>query len=69
MDLFRNDWKHILKNETDQKSLFKTFCNNKQGSRKMKDSQKPSNKEIYLNLITLTSNQTLIKPFKGAEAT
>ena len=59
MDLFRNDWKHILKNETSQKSLFQTFCNNKLGSRKMKDSQKPSNKEIYF---TLQSNNINIKP-------
>ena len=43
MDLIRNGWKHIFRNETSQKSLFKTFCYNK-------DFQKLSNKEIYFKL-------------------
>ena len=29
MDLIHNGWKHIIRNETSQKSLFKTFYHNK----------------------------------------
>ena len=36
MDVIRYDWKHILKNETSQKPLFKTFCCNNQGTMKIK---------------------------------
>ena len=32
IDLVRNDWKHILRNETSQKFLFKTLCYNNQGT-------------------------------------
>ena len=67
MNLIHNDWKHILRNETTQNSFFKTFFNNNQGPRKIKDSQKLSNTETYF---TLQSNNTKYsKPFKGAEAT
>ena len=57
MDLILKDWKHILGNETTQKSFFKTFCYNKQDTWKMGDFQKLSNKEIYF---TLQSNSTNI---------
>ena len=67
MDLIHNDWKHIQRNETTQKSLFKTFFNNNQGSRKIKDSQKLSNKETYFTF--QSKNTKYIKPFKGTEAT
>ena len=30
-DLIANDWKHLLRTETSQKSLFKTFYYNKKG--------------------------------------
>ena len=58
MDLIRSDWKHMLRNETFQKSLFKIFCYNNQGTKKVKDFQKLSNKEIYF---TLQSNNTKSK--------
>ena len=67
MDLIHNDLKHILRNETTQKSLSKTYGNNNQSPRKIKNSQKLPNKESY---VTLQSNSTkYIKPFKGVEAT
>ena len=67
MDLIPNGWKHILRNETTQKSLFKAFSINNQGPRKIKNSQKLFNKETCF---THQSNNTkCIKPFKGAEAT
>ena len=62
MDLIHNDWKHLLRTETSQKPLLKTFsCINK-GNRKAKDFQKLSNKETYF---TFQSNSTKYnKPFK-----
>ena len=48
MDLIHNDWKHILRDETSQKSIFETFCYNNQGTKEIKDFQKLSSKEIYL---------------------
>ena len=61
MDLIRNDWKHTLKNETSQKSLFKTFDYNNLGTRKIKVFQKLYYKEIHF---TLQSNNTkYIEPF------
>ena len=55
MNLIPNDWKHLLKTETSQ-----YLC---KGTRKVKDFQKLSNKEIYF---TLQSNSTKKhnKPFK-----
>ena len=41
-----NDWRHIVRTETSQKSLLKTFCYNNKVTRKVKDFQKLSNKEI-----------------------
>ena len=57
-----NDWKHLLRTETSQKSLLKIFCYNNKVTREVKDFQKLSNKEIYF---TLQSNSTKYKkPFK-----
>ena len=57
-----NDWKHLLRTETSQKSLSKTFCSNNEVIRKIKDFQKLYNKEIYFSL---QSNSTRYnKPFK-----
>ena len=57
-----NDWKHLLRTETFQKSLSKTFCSNNEVIRKIKDFQKLYNKEIYFSL---QSNSTRYnKPFK-----
>ena len=50
-----NDWKHLLKTETSQKSLLKIFCYNNKVTKKIKDFQKLFNKEIYF---TLQSNTT-----------
>ena len=50
MDLILNDWKHVIKNETTQKFLFKTFCFNNKDTKKTKDFQKLFNKEIYFTL-------------------
>ena len=62
MDLIPNDWKHLLRTETFQKSLIKTFYYNNKSTRKIKNLQKLSNKETYL---TLPSNITKYsKPFK-----
>ena len=47
MGLIPNDWKHILRTETSQKSLLKTFCYNNKVTRKVKDFKKLSNKEIF----------------------
>ena len=62
MGLIPNDWKHLLRTETSQKSYLKTFYYNIKDSRKVKDFQKLSNNEIYF---TLQSNSTKYnKPFK-----
>ena len=55
MGFIANDWKHLLRTETSQKSLLKTFCYNNKVTRKVKNFQKLSNKEIYF---TLQSNST-----------
>ena len=61
MDLIPNDWKHLLRSETSQKSFLKTFYYNNKGTRKLKDFRKLSNKEIYF---ILQSNRTRYKnPF------
>ena len=64
MGLITNDWKHLLKTETSQKTLFKIFCYNNKVIRKVKDFQKVSNKEIYLSLNKIVLNTTnLSNPF------
>ena len=50
MGLISNDWKHLLRTEASQKSILKIFCYNSKVTRKVKDFQKLSNKEIYFNL-------------------
>ena len=47
MDLIPNDWKHLLKTDTSQKSILKTFYYNNTDTRRVKDFQKRPNKEIY----------------------
>ena len=47
MDLIPNDWKHLLKTDTSQKSILKTFYYNNTDTRRVKDFQKGPNKEIY----------------------
>ena len=56
------DWKHLLWTETSQKSLVEIFCYYNKVTRKVKDFQKLSYKEIYF---TIQSNITKYnKPFK-----
>ena len=62
MGLIPNDWKHLLRTETSQKSLLKIFCYNNKVTRKVKDFQKLSNKEIYLSLQSNSAKYN--KPFK-----
>ena len=50
MDLIPNDWKHIIRNEISQKSFLKIFYYNNKSTRKVKNFQKLSNKEIYFIL-------------------
>ena len=50
IDLARNEWKHILRNEISQKFLFKIFCYNNQGTWKTKDFLKISNRKISFTL-------------------
>ena len=62
MDVILNNCKHLLRTETSQKSLLKTFYYNNNGTRKLKDFQKLSNKEIYLTLQSSSTKHN--KPFK-----
>ena len=41
-----NGWKHLLRTETFQKSLLKVFCYNNKVTRKVRDFEKLSNKEV-----------------------
>ena len=50
MDLISSAWKHVLRTETSQKFLLKNFYYNNKGTKKVKDFQKLSNKEIYFIL-------------------
>ena len=57
------DWEHLPRANNLQKSLLKPFYYNNKSSRKVKDFQKPSNKEIYF---VLQPNSTKYnKPFKS----
>ena len=60
MDLIPNDWKQITRSETHKKFLLKTFCCKNKATRKIKDFQKISNKEIYF---TLQSNNSKYNNF------
>ena len=55
MYLISSDWKYLLRTETYEKSLLRTFCYNNKNLRKAKDFRKLSNKEIYF---THPSNST-----------
>ena len=56
------DWKHLLWTETSEKSLVEIFCYYNKVTRKVKDFQKLSYKEIYF---IIQSNITKYnKPFK-----
>ena len=50
MDLIPNDWKHLLRTENCQKFILKTVSYSNKDTRKVKDFQKLSNKEIYFIL-------------------
>ena len=58
MGLIPNDWKHLLRNETYEKSLFKISATTIKLLGKEKTSKKLSNKEIYF---TLQSNSAKIE--------
>ena len=62
MGLISNDWKHLPRIVTSQKSLLKIFDNSNKVTRKVKDFQKLSNKEIYLSLQSDSAKYN--KPFK-----
>ena len=57
MDLISSAWKHVLRTETSQKFLLKNFYYNNKGTKKVKDFQKLSNKEIYFILRTNSTKQ------------
>ena len=61
MNLFSNA-EHFPKTKTSQKSLLKSFYYNNKGTKKVKDSQKLSNKEIYF--IPLLNSAKYNKPCK-----
>ena len=62
MSSISSNWKHLPTTKTSQKALLKHFCHNIKVTRKVKDFQKLSNKEIYF---TIQSNSTKYnKPFK-----
>ena len=50
MGLILNDWKHLLRTKTSQKSLLNIFCYNSKVTRKLKDFRKLSNKKTYFTL-------------------
>ena len=61
--LICNDWKQILRPETPQKFILRTFCYKNKGTRKIKEFPKPRvNKEIYF--ILQSSKAKYNKPFK-----
>ena len=62
MNLIPNDWKQLLRTETSQKSLLKTFYYKNKGTNKVKDFQKLFDKEIYF--IFQYRSTKYNKPFK-----
>lgn len=56
MDLIPNDPKHVIKNETSQRSLFKTFYFNNKDTNKTEDFQNLFNKEISSLANSIASN-------------
>ena len=66
MDLIPNDWKHLVRTETSEKSLLKTFCYNNKGTKKVKVFRKLSNKEIYSPFSLIVLNiRNLSNSFHG----
>ena len=61
-ELIPKDSIRLLKNETSQESLLKVFYFNNRGTRKIKNFQKLSNKDIYFTL--QNNNEDYNKPFK-----
>ena len=55
-----NYWKQKIRKETSEKYRFKIFCFNNSATRKKKDLQKLSNKEVHFNV---QSDNTKHKPF------
>ena len=62
MDLILNDWKHLLRTETSQKSILKSFYYKNKELRKVKNSEELSNKEIYFPLQSISTKYN--KSFK-----
>ena len=56
-----NDWKHLLRTETSQKSLLKIFCYNNEVTWKVKDSQKLSKRNFLLSSIKIVLNSAKSK--------
>ena len=62
MGLIPNDWKHLLRTETFQKSLLNFFCYNNEVTKKVKDFKKLSNKDICCSLQSNSAKYN--EPFK-----
>ena len=63
MHLIPNAWKHKIRKETSQKSLFKILYFNNKCITKINDLQKFSNKDTYFTLQYMNTKH--IKPFHG----
>ena len=61
MDLISNDWKHKIRKKP-REFFVKISCLDNKGTRKIKDLQKLSNKEIYFSF--QSNNTKYIKPFE-----
>ena len=59
MDLTPNSWKHLLRTETSEKLLLRTFCYSNQNTRKVKNFQNVLIKKFsfLLNLIVLNTTK------------
>ena len=58
MDLTRNDWKHLLRTKTSEKSLLKTFYNNSKVNRKV------NSENSLIKEFTSRSNLTVLNTTK-----
>ena len=56
-----NDWKHLLRTETSQKSFLKNLCYNNKVTWKVKDSQKLSKRNFLHPSIKIVLNSTKSK--------
>ena len=65
VELIPKNWIQLLKNKTSQESLLKVFYFNNTGSRKVKNLQKLSNKDVYYTLQNNNEdfNSRDVKPF------